>query len=112
MADNDALEMPDGRDLLRTMGWTPLPYSSVGLVRKTAMSGRNTVWSWLVLVPWSSDAKPWIDGTKVVTASTLTEAEEREQVFAHLRELLDKRYGETVGKRAVDDFIRDIQEGE
>ena len=46
-----------------------------------------------------------------MTASTLTEDEEREQVFAHLRGLLDKRYGETVGKRAVDDFIRDIQEG-
>ena len=45
MEDNDALEMPDGRDLLRTMGWTELPYSIVGLVRKTAMSGRNTVWS-------------------------------------------------------------------
>ncbi len=110
MKDDDALEMPDGRDLLRTMGWTPLPYSSVGLVRKTT-SGPNTVWSWLVLVPWASDSKPWIDGTKVLTASTLTEDEEREQVFAHLRGLLDKRYGETIGKRAVDDFIRRIQEG-
>ena len=53
----------------------------------------------------------WIDGTKVLSASTLSEDEEREAVLAHLRELLDKRYGETVGNRAVDDFIREIQEG-
>jgi len=110
MEDSDALDMPDGRDLLRTMGWTPLPYSCVGLVRKTEASGRNTVWSWLVLVPWSSDSKPWLDGAKVLTASTLSEAEEREQVFVYIRELLDERYGETVGNRAVDDFIRRIQE--
>ncbi len=112
MNDSDALEMPDGRDLLRTMGWTPLPSSSVGLVRKTATSGRHTVCSWLFPVPGSSDSKPWLDGTKVLTASTLTEDEEREQVFAHLRGLLDERYGETVGNRAVDDFIRRIQEDE
>ena len=110
MKEGDALEMPDGRDLLRTMGWTPLPYSCVGLVRKTAATGTNTVWSWLVLVPWASDSKPWLDGTKVLTASTLSEDEQREQVFAHLRELLDERYGETVGNRAVDDFIRRIQD--
>ncbi len=110
MTDGDAFAMPDGRDLLRTMGWTPLPYSCVGLARKTAASGRNTVWSWLVLVPWSSDSKPWLDGTKVLTASTLTEDEEREQVFVYLRGLLDERYGETVGNRAVEDFIRRIQE--
>ncbi len=110
MKEGDALEMPDGRDLLRTMGWTPLPYSCVGLVRKTAATGGNTVWSWLVLVPWASDSKPWLDGTKVLTASTLSEDEQREQVFAHLRELLDERYGETVGNRAVDDFIRRIQD--
>lgn len=104
--------LPDGRDILRTMGWTPLPYSCVGLVRKTAVSGRNTVWSWLVLIPWSSDTKPWIDGTRVLSASTLTEDEERDEVFAYLRDLLDKRYGETVGNRAVDELIRRIQEEE
>lgn len=112
MTDGDALDMPDGRDLLRTMGWTPLPYSCVGLARKTGATGRNTVWSWLILVPWTSDSKPWLDGTKVLTASTLTDDEERAEVFAHMRELLDERYGETVGNRAVEDFIRRIQEDE
>ncbi len=106
---DDAAAMPDGRDLIRTMGWTPLPYSCVGLVRKTAVSGRNTVWSWLVLVPWGSESKPWIDGPKVLPVSTKTESEEREMVIQHLRELLDKRYGETIGNRAVDDFLRQIQ---
>lgn len=110
MSHDEAPDLPDGRDLLRTMGWTPLPYACVGLVRKTAVSGRNTVWSWLVLVPWSSDAKPWMDGTKVMSASTLTEDEEREEVLGHLRKLLDRRYGETVGNRAVDELIRRIQE--
>jgi len=80
--------------------------------RKTAVTGRNTVWSWLVLVPWSSDTKPWMDGTRVLSASTLTEDAEREAVLAHLRGLLDKRYGETVGNRAVDELIRRIQEEE
>lgn len=112
MTDSDSLEMPDGRDLIRTMGWTPLPYSCVGLARRTGTSGRNTVWSWLILVPWSSDSKPWLDGTKVLTASTLTEDEERDEVFAHMRELLDERYGETVGNRAVEDLIRRIQDEE
>lgn len=106
---SDAAAMPDGRDLIRTMGWTPLPYSCVGLVRKTAVSGRNTVWSWLVLIPWGSESKPWIDGAQVMPASTRTEDDERKAVVQHLRELLDKRYGETVGNRAVDDFLRDIQ---
>ncbi len=107
---DDATPLPDGRDLIRTMGWIPLPYSCVGTVRKTAVSGRNTVWSWLILIPWASDSKPWLDGTKVLTASTKTEDEEREEVISHMRELLDRRYGETVGNRAVDDLIRSIQD--
>jgi len=107
---SDAANMPDGRDLLRSMVWISLPYSCVGLVRKTGVSGRHTVWSWLILIPWASDSKPWIDGSEVLQASTLTEAEEREQVLARMRNLLDGRYGETVGDRAVDDLIRRIQE--
>jgi hypothetical protein len=112
MTDSDALEMPDGRDLIRTMGWIPLPYSCVGLARQTNVGGRNTVWSWLILVPWASDSKPWLDGTKVLPASALTEDEEREEVLAYMRELLDDRYGEAVGNSAVEDFIRRIQEDE
>lgn len=103
---------PDGRDLIRTMGWISLPYSCTGVIRNTAVSGRNTVWSWLVLIPWSSDSKPWIDGTEVFPASTKTEEQEREEVVTRLRELLDRRYGETVGNRAVDDLLRSILEEE
>jgi hypothetical protein len=107
---DDTPALPDGRDLIRTMGWVPLPYSCVGVIRKTAVSGRNTVWSWLILIPWAADSKPWLDGTNVLTASTKTEDEERDEIVGHMRELLDRRYGETIGNRAVDDLIRSIQE--
>ena len=110
MPDPNAI--PDGRDLIRTMGWISLPYSCTGVIRKTAVSGRNTVWSWLILIPWASDSKPWVDGTEVVPASTKSEDQEREEVVGRLRELLDQRYGETVGNRAVDDLLRSILEEE
>ena len=77
VAKSDAAGMPDGRDGINRMGWMSLPYSCVGLVRKTGAAKNNTVWSWLILMPWSSDTKPWIDGTEVVGASTLTESEDR-----------------------------------
>ncbi len=92
------------------MGWIPLPYSGVGLVRKSGVGDSKTIWSWLVLMPWSSDAKPWIDGTEVVKASTLTEAQERDQILDKMRAVLDERYGETVGNQAVDNLIRRLQE--
>jgi hypothetical protein len=104
--------IPDGRDLIRTMGWISLPYSCTGVIRKTAVSGRNTVWSWLILIPWASDSKPWVDGTEVFPVSTKSEDQEREEVVGRLRELLDQRYGETVGNRAVDDLLRSILEEE
>jgi len=110
MAGSDAAGLPDGKDGINRMGWVSLPYSCVGLVRKTGVGDSKTVWSWLVLMPWSSDAKPWIDGTEVVTASTLTESEERQQIVTRMREVLDERYGETVGNAAVDDLIRRLQE--
>jgi hypothetical protein len=100
--------MPDGRDLIRGMGWMPLPYSCVGLVRKTGETANATLWSWIVLVPWSSNGKPWIDGTEVVPASTKTEAQEREDVVAHMRSILDERYGSTVAHSAIDDLIDEI----
>lgn len=103
--------MPDGRDGLSRMGWVSLPYSCVGLVRKTGTGDSNTIWSWLILTPWSSDAKQWIDGTEVVGASTLTESEEREQILGKMRTILDDRYGESVGNAAVDDLIRRLQDG-
>lgn len=110
MSYPDAAGLPDGREGIRRMGWMSLPYSCVGLVRKTGVGDSNTVWSWLILMPWSSDAKPWIDGTEVVPASTLTEEQERAQIVDKMRALLDERYGETVGNKAVDDLIRRLQE--
>jgi len=100
--------VPDGRDLIRTMGWISLPYSCVGIIRKTAVSGRNTVWSWLILIPWGSESKPWIDGVEVIPVSTKTDVQERDLVEQHLRELLDERYGEAVANRPVDDFLREV----
>ena len=101
----DPSGMPDGRQRIRAMGWEQLPYGCAGIVRKAGADGRRTVWSWLVLVPWSDDAKPWIDGAEVMEVSTSTEAEERATVFARMREILDERYGGTVANRAVDDLI-------
>jgi hypothetical protein len=110
MTSEDAAGMPDGREGIRRMGWISLPYSCVGLVRKTGVGNSKTVWSWLILMPWSSDTKPWIDGSEVVAASTLSEEQEREQIVGKMRTLLDDRYGEEVGNRAVDDLIRKLQE--
>lgn len=110
MSKADALGMPDGRDGIRRMGWLPLPYSCVGLIRKTGVGDSKTIWSWLIMMPWSSDAKPWIDGTEVVKASTLTEPQEREQILSKMRKVLDDRYGETVGNQVVDDLIRRLQQ--
>lgn len=110
MTNSDAAGMPDGRDGINRMGWMSLPYSCVGLVRKTGVGNSKTVWSWLILMPWSSSTKPWIDGSEVLAASTLTESEEREQIIVKMRSVLDERYGETVGNKAVDDLIRRLQQ--
>jgi hypothetical protein len=45
-----------------------------------------------------------------VNASTLTEDQERQQILDKMRSMLDERYGESVGNRAVDDLIRRLQE--
>jgi hypothetical protein len=108
MPDRDAANMPDGRDLLRGMGWISLPFSCLGLVRKTGTTNNASLWSWLILVPWSSDGKPWIDGTEVVPASTKSDADERQLVIGKLRTLLDDRYGDRVANSAVDDFLSQI----
>jgi hypothetical protein len=108
MADRDAANMPDGRDLLRTMGWDSLPFSCLGLVRRTGEVRGDNIWSWIILVPWTSDGKPWIDGTEIVPASLKTEAQEREDIVTKMRQILDDRYGNTVATRAVDNLIADI----
>jgi len=108
--ERDAANMPDGRDLLRGMGWESLPFSCLGLVRKTGTTSNATLWSWLILVPWSTNGKPWIDGTEVVPASTKSEADERNLVFARMRSILDERYGGSVAHSAVDDLLDQIFE--
>lgn len=108
MADRDAANMPDGKDLLRTMGWDSLPFSCLGLIRKTGDVRGDNIWSWIILVPWTSDGKPWIDGTEIVSASLKSDDEERAHILAKMRKILDDRYGNTVATRAVDDLIADI----
>jgi len=108
MTGRDAANMPDGRDLLRGMGWISLPFSCVGLVRKTGTTSNASLWSWLILVPWTSDGKPWIDGIDVVPASTKSDDEERELMIAKMRSILDDRYGDSVAQSAVDDLIEEI----
>jgi len=101
----------DGTELVSTMGWEPLPYGCVGITRSKEISGSRVVWSWLVLVPWAvNDAKPWIDGTELMEGPLITAEEQRAKVLAKMREILDKRYGETVGQQAAEDFIRKFQE--
>jgi hypothetical protein len=46
----------------------------------------------------------------MMRASALTPYEEREEILRHMRETLDKRYGETVGRRAVEGIIERLQD--
>ena len=108
MSSPDAAGMPDGRDLIRTMGWEPMPYSCVAVARRASVDHRRSVWSWLVLIPWSDDSKPWIDGTEVFTNSMLTEDDQREQIFSKIRGILDERYGDSVGSAATDELIEKL----
>jgi hypothetical protein len=108
MANRDAANMPDGKDLLRTMGWESRPVSCLGLIRKTGDVKGNNIWAWIILGPWTSDGKPWIDGTEIVPASLKTEADEYAAIMVKMRAILDDRYGATVANRAVDDLIADI----
>jgi hypothetical protein len=108
----DSSKIPDGRDLIRSMGWESLPYGCAGLVRATTVRS-TTVWSWLILVPWAeTDGKPWIDGTETYDRSLKSQPEQRNEVLAKMRAILDDRYGETVGRRAADDLIDRIFSGD
>ena len=111
MNDRDPSKPSDGIELVASMGWEPLSYGCVGIARRAEVSGSRVVWSWLVVIPWAvNDTKPWIDGTELMEGPLTTEDQQREQVFAKMREILDKRYGETVGKQAAEDFIRKFQD--
>jgi hypothetical protein len=105
----DLSGMPDGRETIRTMGWEPLSYGCVGLIRRSQV-GSSVVWSWLILIPWASDSKPWIDGNRVVSGTTKTEEQTRSELLAEMRQILDDRYGESLGNEAIDDLIRRLQE--
>ncbi len=108
----DPTNSPDGRELIRSMGWEALPFGCVGLVRGTTVRS-TTVWSWLVLVPWAeTDGKPWIDGAETYDRSLKTPDEQRAEVLTKVRAILDDRYGETVGRRAADDLIDKIFNGD
>jgi hypothetical protein len=100
----------DPADLVPGMGWETLPYGCVGLARST-QAGTTRVWSWLILIPWAmNDSKPWIDGTKLFDRSVGTEADERNEVIHHMRSVLDDRYGESVGERSIERFLRSLQD--
>ena len=60
----------------------------------------------------TSGAKPWIDGTRLVNDPKLDDNQQRDRVVSHMREVLDKRYGETMGARATDEFLKRLQSGE
>lgn len=110
---HDPTGLPDGRELLDGMGWETLPYGCIGITRSSDAGRDRTVWSWLILIPWAeNDAKPWIDGTELKSASVQTNEQERADVIQHMREVLDKRYGKTVGERAADDFLKRLREHE
>ena len=51
------------------MGWEPLPFSCLGLVRRTGDVKGDNIWAWIILVPWSSEGKPWIDGSEMIQPS-------------------------------------------
>jgi hypothetical protein len=106
----DLSGLPDGRETMRGMGWDPLPYGCVGLIRKSLV-GSHSVWSWLILIPWATDSKPWIDGNKVVSGVTKTDEMVRGEILSEMRQLLDDRYGEAMGNEAIDDLIRRLQDG-
>ena len=101
----------DPRELIGSMGWKPLPYGCVGLVRNRTAGSGKVVWSWLILVPWAmNDSKPWIDGTKLYDLTLKTEAEQRAEIEQEMRNILDQRYGESVAERTVDEFLRSLND--
>lgn len=113
MTTNDTPRGSDGPDLLDTMGWITLPYGCAGLVRHVAVDDRRRVWSWLILIPWAkNDSKPWVDGTKIMSDAKLTVDQEEAAILQHMRDVLDARYGESVGQQATDNFIERLYRDE
>lgn len=111
-------DSPDGDrnnsiDLIATMGWEPLPYGCVGIARSREVGSSQVVWSWIILIPWAvNDSKPWIDGTTLFDLTLKTDAVQEAEVFQEMRNILDSRYGESVAKQSVEDFLRDFEIGD
>ena len=106
----DLTGMPDGMGTLPAMGWERLPYGCIGLARKTNVDRDRIAWSWLILIPWAeNDAKPWVDGTELMSLSLTPAAEQRERVLGRMREILDKRYGDSVAGRAADRIVDGLE---
>lgn len=94
------------------MGWVQLPYDCVGLLRGAPV-GDNTLWSWLILVPWAvNDSKPWVDGTELIERPNMTEDAQHEFVMSKMREILDDRYAESGVANEADEFLRKLAEGD
>ena len=101
----------DPRELITSMGWEPLPYGCVGMMRHRTAGTGKIVWSWLILIPWAmNDTKPWIDGTKLYDLTLKTEDEQRAEIQQEMRTILDERYGESVAERTVDEFLRSLND--
>jgi hypothetical protein len=95
-------------EMVGEMGWIEMPFGCFAIVRHRKVNA-NHIWSWLILVPWAmKDSKPWLDGYEVYTASRLGQAEQRQEVLIKLRGLLDDRYGEAFGTKAMDEFLKDL----
>ena len=94
------------------MGWLPLAYDCVGILRHAPV-GSNTLWSWLILVPWAvNDSKPWIDGTELIERPNMDETAQREFVLSKMREILDDRYAESGVANEADEFLRQLTDGD
>ncbi len=111
MSDHDPALPSSAADLIATMGWEALPYDCVGMARPARVSDTRIVWSWIVLVPWAvNDSKPWLDGAEIIDNPLMKDADQKERVFNVMRSALDARYGKAVGSRAVEDFLKSLED--
>jgi len=111
MTDREPGSGSSARDLIAAMDWEELPYDCVGLLRSKRVSDTRIVWSWLILVPWAvNDSKPFIDGVELINNPLMKEEAQRDKVLTVMRTALDERYGKSVGSRAVDDFLKELED--
>jgi hypothetical protein len=81
------------------------------MARPRRVSDTRIVWSWIVLVPWAvNDSKPWLDGAEIIDNPLMKDADQKERVFTVMRAALDERYGKAVGSRAVEDFLKSLED--